>query len=136
MHYKFQLPGFPASNFEMEISMWTGKSKLLMNNTPIEQSKEKGKPFLIPTLGGTITKAFPKQSLPEFVPELKIDGVRNQIVEPLKWYQTFIGGLPIALLFIGGAVRGVIGVVSALTIFNIFRQEGTEPLKYYDTPQN
>lgn len=112
MNYKFQLQGFPASNFEMETSLWTGNSKLLMDKTPIDQSKEKGKPFLIPSPDGSITKAFPKQSLPEFVPILEIDGVKNQIVEPLKWYQTFIGGLPVTLLFIGGAVGGVIGVVN------------------------
>lgn len=130
MHYKFQLPGFPDSNFEIETSVWTGKLKLLMDNNPIEQSNEKGKPFLIPSSVGIISKAYPKQPLNDFAPTLEIDGEKYLIVEPLKWYQTFIGILPLVLLFMGGGLGALIGLLSTLTIFNIFRKMGNAPAKY------
>ena len=130
MNYEFQLPGISSSNFELVTSMWTGKSKLWMDNLPVEQSKEKGKPFLIPTPDGAITKAFPKQPLNDFAPILEIDGVKNLIVEPLKWYQSIISGLPIALFFIGGGFGALIGLLSTFINFNIFRQMGNEPAKY------
>ncbi len=130
MKYNFQLPDFPNSNFEIEISIWTGKSKLLKDNVQVEQSKEKGKPFLILTDTGELIKAYPKQSLPDFVPTLEINGTKNQIVEKLKWFQYALGGLPILLLFAGGAIGAGIGAVGAMTSFNIFRQEGTMTSKY------
>lgn len=130
MKYNFNLPDFPNSNFKIETSIWTGKSKLVMNNLQVEQSKEKGKPFLIPTDNGEFVKAFQKQSLPDFVPTLEINGIKNQIVEKLKWFQYAIGGIPILLLFVGGAIGGAIGALAVMTNFNIFRQDGTEISKY------
>ena len=130
MRHKFQLTDFPDSNFEIETSIWTGKSKLLKDDVHVEQSKEKGKPFLIPKGNGELIKAFAKSSFPDFVPTLEINGIKNQVVEKLKWFQYVLGGLPILLVFVGGAIGGVIGAVGAITNFNIFRQEGSEASKY------
>jgi len=130
MKYNFQLLDFPNSNFVIETSIWTGKSKLLMDNRQIEQSKEKGKPFLIPTINNEFIKAFPKQSFPDFVPVLEINGTKNNIVEKLKWFQYALGGLPILLLLVGGAIGGIIGAVGTIINYNIFRQEETPIIKY------
>ncbi|WP_111310071.1 hypothetical protein [Confluentibacter sediminis] len=130
MKHTFQLQDFPNSYFEIETSIFTGKSKLLKNNIQVEQSTEKGRPFLIPNETGELIKAFPKQSFPDTVPALEINGVKNQIVAKLQWFQYVLGGLPILLLFVGGAIGGAIGAVAAVTNFNIFRQEGSETLKY------
>ncbi|MFB9053172.1 hypothetical protein ACFFVB_08780 [Formosa undariae] len=130
MKYKFQLPDFRDSNFEIETSIWTGKSKLFKDDVQIEQSKEKGRPFLIPNGTNDLVKAFPKPSFPDFIPTLEINGVKNLIADKLKWYQYVLGGLPILLIFVGGLVGGVLGALAAITNFNIFRQEGTEASKY------
>ncbi|MEO6303023.1 MAG: hypothetical protein ABIP51_07605 [Bacteroidia bacterium] len=130
MKQHFQLPDFPNSNFEIETSIWTGKSKLLKDNVLIEQSSERGKPFLIPNKNGELIKAFPKPSLPDFAPTLEINGTKHQIVEKLKWFQYVLGGLPIILLFVGGAIGGAIGALGVMLSYNAFRQEGTETSKY------
>lgn len=101
-----------------------------MDTVQVEQSKEKGKPFLIPSSDGTIVKAFPKPALPDFVPMLEIHGIKNQTAERLTTFQYVIGLLPILLLFLGGAIGGAIGAVGAITNFYILRQEGTEMSKY------
>ena len=92
MKYKFQLSDFPNSSFEIETSIWTGKSKLFKDNVQVEQSKEKGKPFIIPNGTEEPIKAFPKPSLPDVVPTLEINGIKNQIVPKLKWFQYVLGG--------------------------------------------
>ncbi|MGV8946461.1 MAG: hypothetical protein ACOH1N_08535 [Lutibacter sp.] len=130
MKHNFQLSDFPNSNFEIETSIWTGKSKLFMNNSEVKKSTEKGKPFLIPRADGSLALAFAKQSYPDLVPTLEIDGKINLIVEKLKWYEYIVGGLPIILIFAGGLIGGIIGVIASLTNFNIFRQEGNPILKY------
>lgn len=130
MKHEFQLPDFPNSNFEIETSIWTGKSKLLKDNVQVEQSKEKGRPFLITNGTGELIKAFPKNSFPDFAPTIEINGIKNRIVKELKWYQYTLGALPILLLFIGGALGGILGTFSMITNFNIFRQEHSELSKY------
>lgn len=128
--YHFKLPDFPNSNFALEVSIWTGRSKLFMNNQQLERSKEKGKPFLIPKGNNEFLKAFPKQSFPDLIPTLEVNGVKNNIAEKLKWFQYLLGGIPILLLFFGGVLGAVIGVIATMTNYNIFRQEGILINKY------
>lgn len=130
MKHNFQLADFPNSNFELQISIWTGKLKLIMDNTLVEQGKEKGKPFLITTADGRITKAYPKPSFPDPIPTFEINGKKNQLVEKLKWYEYVIGGLPIVLLFAGGAIGGAIGGLCVMLNFSILRSPGSLPSKY------
>ncbi|WP_080057586.1 hypothetical protein [Spirosoma aerolatum] len=130
MKHVFHLPQFPNSTFEIETSIWTGKSKLIMDNEILEKIDEKGKPFLIPTHDAGFVKAFPKSSFPDAISVLEINGENIQILERLEWYQYVIGGLPILLLFVGGAIGGGIGAVGAVTNFSIFRQEGSDISKY------
>lgn len=130
MKYKFQLPDFPNSNFEIKTSIWTGKSILFKDNVQVGQSNETGKPFLIPNETGSLVMAFPKKAFPDFVPTLEINGIKYHIVEKLKWYQVALGGFPILLLFIGGALGGAIGALGTIINFTIFRQVGSDALKY------
>lgn len=130
MKHQFKLHDFPESTFEMETSIWTGKMTLIKDNVIVEQSKEKGKPFLIKNSSGEITKAFPKPTYPDFIPSLEINGTKHIIAKKLKWYQYVIGGLPLILIFIGGAIGGGIGGVASLYNFTVFREESTETIKY------
>lgn len=131
MKYNFTLPDFPVSVFEIEVSIWTGKSNLYMDNNLLKQSTEKGKPFLIPTTDGEYVKAFSKPSYLDMVPALEINGVKNQIVEKLKWYQYTLALLPVLLIFVGGAIGGGVGITAALINLNIFRIEGeAKGIKY------
>jgi hypothetical protein len=130
MKHTFTLPNFPGSNFEIETSFWTGKSKLTKDNVLIEQSNESGKPYLIPDQTGNIIKAFPKKSLPDFGTTLEINGVKNHIFKKLEWYQYTLGALPILMLFFGGAIGGGIGGAATMINLNIFREEGSDLSKY------
>lgn len=128
--HKFELSGFPYSEFEIETSVWTGKSTLYMDNVEVKKSLTKGKPFELLKPDGTLVFAYPKKSFPDFIPKLEINGELNNVVEPLEWYEYVVGGLPIILMFIGGLIGGVIGVLACLANFNIFREEKSSVIKY------
>lgn len=148
MKATFQLPDFPNSNFEIETSVWTGKHKLFMDTVQLEQSKEKGKPFLIPSSDGTVVKAFPKPALPDFMPMLEINGIKNQTAKRLTTFQYVIALLPFSLVvysniifnesidgaivgtMIRGAISGAISALASIINVSILRKEGNEKLKY------
>jgi hypothetical protein len=130
MTYQFQLSDFPGSTFEMQTSIWTGKSKLFKDGERVNQSTEKGKPFLIPSAVGGVVKAFPKQTYPDFVPLLEILGTKHLVVAKLPWYEYVIGGIPVVLLFIGGGLGGLLGGLGMVTNYHLFR-ENASPLTRY-----
>ncbi len=101
-----------------------------MDNEILKKADEIGKPFLIPNHNAEFVKAFPKSSFPDSISVLEINGEKIHILEKLEWYQYVIGGLPILLLFVGGAIGGGIGAVGSITNFSIFRQEGSSISKY------
>ena len=130
MKHTFTLPEFPGSVFEIETSIWTGKSNLWMDEVPVEQSSEKGKPFLIRKADGGYVQAFPKPAFPELFPDLEINGTKHKIVEKLKWYQYALAALPLLLVFAGGAIGGGVGMLGTIFGLQAFRQQGTELANY------
>jgi hypothetical protein len=104
MTYKFTLPMFPGANFQMEISNLTGKLKLFKDDILLEQSKENGKPFLIPGDNKKMIEAYPKTYL--FFHTLEISGKKYTISRKLTWYEYSIGFLPLLLGPIGGGFAG------------------------------
>jgi hypothetical protein len=130
MIIQFTLPDYPNDNFEIERSVMTGKMKLTRNGIELEQSNEKGKPFLLTKDNGTIEQLFVKGSFPDFAPFLELNGEKIEIVEKLKWYQYAIGGLPLLLIFVGGLIGGGIGGGLSAYNFSVFRGEDTETMKY------
>lgn len=130
MKQKFELTDFPNCKFEITTSIFTGKSKLYMNDVELKKSSEKGKPFVIPKADGTTAFAFPKQSFPDFAPKLEINGEIYRTASQLKWYEYTIGGLPILLVVSGGLIGGILGFVASIKNFNILREEKNTTIKY------
>jgi len=130
-NFKFTLPEYSNNSFEFESNIFSGKSTLKQNGAFVEQSKEKGKPFLIKTENDEIVKAFPKASFPDFsAPVLKINDKKYKMTESLKWYEYVFGGLPIVLIFGGGLIGGAAGGVATVINYTIFREEAPVANKY------
>jgi hypothetical protein len=64
------------------------------------------------------------------VPHLVVDDKVINLVEPLKWYQWMWGGLPIALIFIGGVLGAIAGIIGFTINIKVFRTELNSVLKY------
>jgi hypothetical protein len=78
---------------------------------------------------GTDEKLFVKSRFLDFAPFLELNGEKIEIVEKFKWYQYAIGGLPILLLTVGGAIGGVIGTCLTAYNFSVFRGANTDTMK-------
>jgi hypothetical protein len=130
MNFQFNLPDFPESSFEMETFDWSSKLILLMNGKPVEQSKEKGKPFLIPTKDGEIVQAFPKPNFLGYSPTLLIDGIKNKTSKKMPWYDTFLSIFPVILIVYGGLIGGLFGGIGIYLAVNILKNENKPTIKY------
>lgn len=131
MKHQFTLPDFPNANFEIEVSFWTGKQTLYKDNSPVERSAEKGKPFLIPDNSGDIVKAYPKATFPDILPVLEINKLKYNIVEKLKWYEAVLAVMPFSIVFIGGgALGGGIGAIAFILNLQLLRNEDNANIKY------
>ena len=64
------------------------------------------------------------------LPQLVVDEKVIPLVEPLQWYQWLWGGWPILLLFIGGALGAIAGMISVTINVKVFRTEISDLLKY------
>ncbi|MFQ5846202.1 MAG: hypothetical protein ACE5IQ_00855 [Candidatus Methylomirabilales bacterium] len=64
------------------------------------------------------------------VPGLEIDGEELRLARPLTWYEYVWMGVPIILVFAGGALGGLIGVSATYSSARIFRSERTPLSKY------
>jgi hypothetical protein len=64
------------------------------------------------------------------VPTLKIDGEAVNLLEPLQWYEYAWSGLPILLVFAGGALGGLVGGVATMANGRLFRSERGQIAKY------
>ncbi|AXB57458.1 hypothetical protein [Flavobacterium fluviale] len=129
--FEFTLPDFPNDKFEFENNIFSGKATLKQNGILVEQSKEKGKPFLIKRANDEIVKAFPKANIPDISAQsLSINNQKHRMAEKLKWYEYIIGGLPILIIFGGGIIGGMIGGAATVINYTFFRGEDKTVNKY------
>ncbi|CAC9975107.1 hypothetical protein [Flavobacterium panici] len=129
--FEFKLPHFPTDIFEFENNIFSGKSTLKQNGVIVEQSKERGKPFLIKRVNDEIVEAFPKMNIPDISAQvLSIDGKRCVMAAQLKWYEYIIGALSFLSFFSVGGIGIIVGSTATIINYNFFRQN-TSPIHKY-----
>jgi len=129
MSYAPKIEGFEQQNIQVEVSFWTGP-KLLVNGLPAEKGPKRGEMLLLRNDGRQVIATWKPQFLGLDVPQLLVDGTTITLVEPLKWYQWIWGGWPVALLFMGGALGAIAGLLSFVINAKVFRANINEVLKY------
>lgn len=132
MSYPAKIEGFEYQNIEVQTGFWTGP-RLLVNGEPAPKGSKRGEMILRRDDGRQVTATWKPQFLGLDVPQLVVDGRTVQLVEPLKWYQWVWGGWPIVLLFVGGALGAIVGMLGAVINARVFRAEISEILKYVVT---
>lgn len=129
MGYPLNLEGFEGQNIEGTVSFWTGP-KLLVNGAPAPKGSKRGEMLLQRNDGRQVTAAWKPQLLGLDIPQLTVDGKTINLVEPLKWYQWVWGGWPLFLLFLGGALGALAGILGFIINTKIFRGNLGSLLKY------
>jgi hypothetical protein len=71
-----------------------------------------------------------KYNLVDPIPNLSIDDQPVKLAEPLRWYEYGWSGLPILLMFVGGALGGLVGGYATVLNGRIFRSDRSLPAKY------
>ena len=129
MSYTANIEGFENQNIEAKVSFWSGP-KLLVNGELASKGSKRGEMVLQRNDGRQVTASWKPQFLGLDVPQLLVDGKAINLVEPLKWYQWVWGGWPVLLLFVGGALGAVAGMIAVAINAKVFRAEMSEVLKY------
>lgn len=132
MNYVAQIEGFENQNIEAKVSFWSGP-KLLVNGVPAPKGSKRGEMVLQRNDGKKVTASWQQQFLGLDVPQLLVDGKAIRFVEPLKWYQWIWGGWPVLLLFIGGALGAITGMIAFAINAKVFRAEMSQALKFVVT---
>jgi hypothetical protein len=104
-----------------------------MDEKPLEQSNEKGKPFLIPSYGGGTIKAFPRPNFLGYSPTLTIDGIKYKTSKNMPWYDIFISILPVILIVYGGLIGVLFGAIGVYLTNSFLKHEQKPIVKYLKT---
>lgn len=111
----------------LQPSSFVSGPKLMLNGQPV--AKEKGSFCLRSNAGSPLTVKL-KPRLLDPIPDLKLGEQTIQLTPPLQWYQYLWIGLPVFLVFAGGAIGGLFGAMAAGLSSHVFRSNRSEPMKY------
>lgn len=129
MSYKVNLEGFEGQDIEIKTGFWSGP-KLLVNGQLAPKGSKRGEMLLQSNAGQQVVARWKPQFMGLDVPQLVANDQVINLVEPLKWYQWVWGGLPIALVFVGGALGAIAGIIGLTINAKVFRAEMNDTLKY------
>jgi len=101
--------------------------KLMLNGQPV--AKQKGVFHLRSNTGSAMAVKFKGRFL-DPIPNLLVGGQTIQVVPALEWYQYIWMGIPIVLIFVGGAIGGLCGGLAAGMSSRVFRSNFSEGMKY------
>jgi hypothetical protein len=128
MRIEIQHPAFRSQHLSVETaSSLFGGPKLLLNGAVVKRRQRR---YPVTMDSGAETLIQMKFNLIDPVPTLKIDEETIKLVESLRWYEYAWGGLPILLVYAGGALGGLVGGVATIANGRIFRSDRTTVAKY------
>jgi hypothetical protein len=120
MEWRFALPGSTTNSCRLERSFWRAQVRLWYQGQEIPRSKEKGRPFLIPSPNGKPVRVQITGGGLD-LPKIDVDGTPVLLGRPLTVLEYAIGGVPLVLVFVGGAIGGVSGGVAAMFNYRVLR---------------
>ncbi len=130
MNYPITLEGFEGQTIEVQTAgIWSGP-KLMVNGQPAAKGAKRGQMTLTNNHGQQVVAAWRPRFLGLDVPQLAVDGELIEVTKPLPWYAWLWSGLPILLLFIGGALGAVAGIVAFTINAGIFRSSRSTAVKF------
>ncbi|AZK46469.1 hypothetical protein [Paenibacillus lentus] len=120
MRYKIYPTGFANQTLEVITSGFLGKARLFVNNQEIVAKKKQ--PIMLRRDDGQEVEATWKRDFFGIdVPNLVIDGSIIEVTKPLPVIAKLWCFLPLVLIFIGGAIGALIGILTAAGNVSVFR---------------
>lgn len=129
MKYPVKLEGFEGQTVELESAGLISGAKLLVNGQP---APRKGNLMTLTARDGHPVNVTFKNNLFD-VPGLVVDGKTVLVVQPLRWYEWLWNGLPALMVFGGGLIGAMIGVIALSINIGLFRSQTNPFIKYIVT---
>ena len=123
------IEGFEGQKMEVKVSFWT-EQKLFVNGIPAPKGLRRGEMVLQRNDGRPVYARWKPQILGLDVPQLVVDGKTINLAAPLKWYQWVWSALPILLVFYGGLLGAIAGIIAFSISTGIFRSAMNGILKF------
>lgn len=127
--YPVNIPGFESDSIELESSGFFSPARLYINGKLADAGKKRNE-LILRKRNGANTSVFIQSAFFDTVPLLLVNGKKVQVVPPLAWYQYIYSGLPLFLIFVGGVVGAVLGMVAFIINIRIMRGKFNIPMKY------
>jgi Zn-dependent protease len=127
MRIEIKHPAFKAQRLSVETaSIFTGP-KLKLNGTVAKRS---GRSYLVISDTGQEVAVKVLYNFLDPIPKVKIGEETIELAKPLKWYEYMWIGIPMLLVFAGGALGGFVGAGSTVVNGRIFRSDRGALSKY------
>jgi hypothetical protein len=110
MNFEVQHPEFQRQRLTVETAGWLRGPRLLVNGVVAE--KKKGR-YTVPSDSGVEVFIHLQYIYLDPIPKLKIDSKVVELARPFTWYEYVWIGIPLLLLFSGGAIGGLVGGLTA-----------------------
>lgn len=120
-------PAFKTKRLSVEAATFFAGPKLLLDGVVL---KRKGGRYLV---ASDSAQELPIKILYNFldpIPKVKIGDGTLELAKPLQWYEYVWIGIPMLLVFAGGALGGFVGAGSTVVNGRIFRSERSTVGKY------
>ncbi len=130
MKYPITLKGLEGQTIEVQTAGMLSGPKLLVNGQPAAKGPKRGQMTLRRNDGQEVVAAWRPRFMGLDVPELVVDGQIIEVTQPLPWYAWLWSGLPILLVFAGGALGAIAGFIAFTINTSIFRSGKSTTLKF------
>ena len=131
MRYQVNLVGLSDRKIEVESTIF-GSAGLFVDGLPAPKGGKRAQFLVRGTDGRDSTVEF-KRTFFDPVPQLLWAGQTIRLEEPLAWYQWLWVGIPLLLVFVGGAIGGFLGAIAVTLNVRILRSNMNGILRYATT---
>jgi hypothetical protein len=128
MNIRPVIEGCEGQDIEVKTSLLSG-TRLFVNGKKAPKGQGMGTMALTRNDGRVVAAQWKPQMLGFDTPQLVVDGKTYILTQPLKWYEMVLAALPIALVFIGGLLGAIVGVVASGLSASLFRSGMNKAVK-------
>jgi hypothetical protein len=120
-------PAFKSQRLSIETASIFAAPKLLLNGVVV---KRKAGSYSVASDSGQELPILIKYYFLDPIPKVKIGDATIELAKPLQWYEYAWIGVPMLLVFSGGALGALVGAGSTVINGRIFRSERNTVAKY------
>jgi hypothetical protein len=120
MRIEIEHPAFKSKRLSVETASFLAGPKLLLNGVVL---KRKGRTYLVESDSGQELAIKVMYNFLDPIPKVKIGEETIELAKPLQWYEYAWIGVPMLLVFSGGALGAFVGAGSTVVNGRIFRSD-------------